>query len=166
MFEIIVCVNSLGYIGFKNRLMNYLPSDLQNFKRTTNGHVVIMGRKTFESLPKGALPNRVNIVITSDVNFTAKDVIVVHSIEECIELCKTVYSDKIHFVIGGGMIYKEFLDKGLVSVIHMTQTIESKIGDVLFPILNSNEWDEVICKREFFSENDECDYIVKKYIRN
>jgi dihydrofolate reductase len=163
MFKIIVCVNSLGYIGVKNKLMNYLPSDLQHFKELTKNNVVIMGRKTFESLPKGALPNRVNIVLTTDNNFTAPNVIVVHSLRECIDLCKKDYGAMKWFVIGGGTLYKEFLEQNIVNEIYMTYSFDHKIGDTLFPLINEKEWTSQLIPRKYYDERDECDYIIKKY---
>ena len=166
MFKIIVCINALGYIGINNKLMNYLPSDLKHFKELTLHNVVIMGRKTFESLPNGALPQRINIVLTHDKSFSAKDVIVVHSIKECIEVCQKDFNLLEWFVIGGGSLYKEFLNERLVTTIYASYTSDSKIGDTLFPIINETEWKSQIVPRKFHDERDECDYYIKKYELN
>lgn len=165
MFNLIVCINKLGYIGIDNKLMNYLPSDLKNFKKHTEGNVVIMGRKTYESLPNGALPNRVNIVITTDKTFSPPNVYVVHSIKECVEICQTYFQDKSYFIIGGATIYQQFLQLGLIKKMHVTHTLDSKIGNVMFPIINDNEWNKVQIKREIYDERDECDYFLIDYIK-
>lgn len=164
VFEIIVCVNKNNCIGNDNKLLSYLPSDLKNFKKITNNSIVIMGRKTFDSLPNGALPNRINIVITHDNNFTAPNVYVTHSVEECIELCKVLNSQKC-YVIGGGSIYHAFLEKDIINKIIMTCTENDVEGDVYFPTLNKDKWVMQEVKREFFDERDECNYHIFEYIK-
>lgn len=165
-FKIIVCINKKNYIGKNNDLLCYLPSDLKRFKSLTTDNVVIMGRKTFESLPKGALPNRINIVITRDVKFKADNVIVCNSIDECIKLCEINYQDKLCYVIGGGSIYKEFLDKDIVDVINVTYALNDIYGDISFPILYGEKWTKLIEERKYFDLRDECEYEIHKYFRN
>ena len=92
-------------IGKDNDLMFRLPKDMKFFRETTSGGVVIMGRKTLESFPnKKPLPNRVNIVITNNANFSAEGVVVAHSAEEAVKIANE-YQDQKVFVIGGAMIY-------------------------------------------------------------
>lgn len=166
LFNIIVCINKKNFIGKNNDLLCYLPSDLKRFKNLTSGNVVIMGRKTFESLPNGALPNRINIVITKDVNFKANNVIVCNSIEECINLCDFNYRDKICYVIGGGSIYKEFLDRDVVQTIDVTYALNDIDGDITFPTLSSDKWVKMIEKRQYFDSRDECEYEIHKFFKN
>lgn len=163
--KIIVCANKKHCIGKNNNLLCYLPSDLKNFKKLTTNNVVIMGRKTFDSLPKGALPNRINIVITSDMSFFAPNIIICHSIEECVDYCEKKCSDKEIFVIGGGSIYQSFLEKNLVKEIFMTFANNEIEGDVYFPILDEDKWEVKEIKREFFDERDECDYVLLNYTK-
>ena len=85
-------------IGKDNKLIWHLSNDLKRFKKLTSGHAIIMGRKTFVSFPK-ALPNRTNVVITRDRNYTAENAVVVHSLEEALEVTK---EDNQPFIIGGG----------------------------------------------------------------
>ena len=103
MISIIVAINKNNGIGYKNQLLYWLPNDLKRFKTLTTGHTIIMGRKTFESLPKGALPNRRNIVLSSqDVTFPGAECF--HSLNDALEACK----DEIEvFIIGGASLYKE-----------------------------------------------------------
>lgn len=164
-FQIIVCVNKKKCIGKDNGLLCYLPSDLKNFKKLTTNNVVVMGRKTFQSLPSGALPNRENIVITHDLDFNAPNVISIHSVEECVSYCKENLSEKEIFIIGGGSIYAEFLERGMVDKINMTISDNLMDGDVYFPTLNEDEWVKKECEREFFDERDECDYKIFTYER-
>ena len=95
MISIIVAVAENNAIGRAGDLLCHLSSDLKHFKAVTSGHTVIMGRKTFDSLPKGALPNRRNIVITRNSAFTAENVEVAHSLEEAINMAgEDMGSDK------------------------------------------------------------------------
>ena len=87
MLSIIVAINKNGGIGFENKLLYWLPNDLKRFKALTTGHTIIMGRKTFESLPKGALPNRRNIVLSRSCHdFPGAECF--HSLQEALEQCK------------------------------------------------------------------------------
>ena len=124
MFKIIVCLNKKGVIGKDGKLLYHIKNDSSNFKSITSGNVVIMGRKTFESLPKKSpLPNRVNIIITSDENYcveASENVYIVHSVKDAVEMSKSLFSDKEVFVIGGESIYKQFLNGGEVSEMFLT----------------------------------------------
>jgi dihydrofolate reductase len=118
---------------------------MANFKRQTLNNVVIMGRKTFESLPNGApLKDRINIIITSneeygvDANF--ENVYIVHSVEDAIELCDAFFSDKEVFVIGGESIYRQFMEKDLVNEMRLTIVNDDADGDAVFPEYNEEDW--------------------------
>lgn len=90
-------------IGFKNKLIYWLPNDLKRFKQLTTGHTIVMGRRTFESLPKGALPNRRNVVLTSSVQ-TLPGCDVYSSLEAALESCK---ADENVYIIGGASVYEQ-----------------------------------------------------------
>jgi len=145
MFKIIACLNPKGTIGNDGKLIYRISNDLQNFQRQTLGNVVIMGRKTFESLPNGEpLKDRINIIITSNKEYNVKEnenVYIVDSIESVVELCNAFFSDKELFVIGGESIYREFLDRNLVNEMRLTiVTNDFTEGDVHFPKYNEEEW--------------------------
>ena len=109
--NLIVAVDRNWGIGCGNKLLARIPEDMAFFRETTMNKTVVMGRKTFESLPNGALPNRTNIVLTRNKNFTAENVIVhtdLDSFFEWLKLYEVVKSDDI-FVIGGEQIYKQAL---------------------------------------------------------
>lgn len=106
MISLIVAMDKNRGIGYKGDLLTFLPGDLPRFKKITTNHNVIMGRKTFESLPKGPLPNRHNIVVTRNKSLNIPGVTIVNSIEEALKICK---DDDESFIIGGGEIYKESL---------------------------------------------------------
>ena len=108
MLSAIVCMDNFGGIGKNGDLLYKIPDDLKRFKEITSGNTIIMGRKTFESLP-GVLPNRKHVILTRDKNFSVdnENVEVIHSVDEIINNYKD--SSVEAFIIGGGEIYKEFL---------------------------------------------------------
>lgn len=134
-FSIIAAVAENYAIGKDNDLLCHLPGDLKRFKQITSGNTVIMGRKTFLSLPNGALPNRRNIVISRSQNLNFKNVEIVASIGEAIKICD---ADKENFIIGGGEIYKQFLP--FVDKIYLTKIHAVFDGDTFFPELNCDDW--------------------------
>ena len=146
-FNIISCINQKDAIGKDGGLLYHIGGDLKNFKNMTTNNVIVMGKKTFLSLPDGnPLPNRVNIVITSDVEFSVDasfdNVYIVHSIDEAVILCETLFSHLEWFVIGGGSIYSQFLELDLVDTMYLTLVNDDADGDVFFPneYKDSNKW--------------------------
>ena len=115
MINIIVAATLDGAIGLRGDMLYYIRPDLQRFKALTTGHTVIMGRKTFESLPKGALPNRRNIVITRRADFSAPGAEVAHSLQEALN---TADGEEI-FIIGGESIYRAAMP--LAQRLYLTQ---------------------------------------------
>lgn len=124
---IIAAVSINNIIGNKNKLIWKLSNDLKRFKNLTTNHSVIMGRKTFESLPN-PLPDRDNIVITRDTNYSKPNIQVCSSIEDAINLTKT---DTQPFIIGGGEIYSQTIN--IVDKIELTRVHEEFDGDAYFP---------------------------------
>ena len=140
--SLIVAVSENGVIGKANDLIWHLPKDMKFFKKTTLGHHVIMGRKNFESIPHKFRPlrNRINIIITTQVDYLAKDCITVNSVEDALEIARQ-NGDKEPFIIGGGQIYKIALEKDLVDRIYLTKVHHSFDGDTFFPEL-TEKWEE------------------------
>lgn len=137
MISIIVCVAQNGAIGNKGGLLYHLRADLRRFKALTTGNVVIMGRKTFESLPKGALPNRRNIVLThSDSKYAGAESF--PSLKKALDAC----SNQEHiYIIGGSSVYQEALplaDELCLTLVHAVP----KEADTFFPIINPDEWQQ------------------------
>ncbi|MFA6872366.1 MAG: dihydrofolate reductase [Bacteroidaceae bacterium] len=138
-----VCENHA--IGRKNNLLYYLPADLKHFKQLTTGHTILMGRRTFESLPKGALPNRRNLILSRKMSsaneFSGAECF--PSLDAALEACAP---EEDVFIIGGGTLYKEALphtDRLYLTLIHAAPTD----ADVFFPELDiTNDW--VIDARE------------------
>ncbi len=136
MLSILVAAASNNSIGKNNQLLWHLPNDLKFFKNTTWGGVVIMGRKTFESVNK-PLPGRLNIVITRQKNWQAENVTTAGSLDEAVEKAKKLHYKEI-FIIGGGEIYKEALPK--TDKIYLTRVNAEIEGDTFFPAINNKEW--------------------------
>lgn len=136
--SIIVAIAQNFAIGKNNDLLFHLPNDLKRFKEITTGHPVIMGRNTLLSLPKGALPNRRNIVITDNPEEQFDRCEMVLSIDEAVQ---TVKNEKEAFVIGGGMIYRQFYP--LACKLYLTLVHRDFDADVFFPEIDYSEWDEL-----------------------
>ena len=153
--NLIVAVDNNWAIGKNNGLLVRIPEDQKFFRQTTTGHVVVMGRKTLESFPnKIPLPNRVNIVLTKNQAYQAKDAIIVHSVEELFEVLKN-YEDKEIFVIGGQSIYEQLLP--YCDVAHVTKIDYSYEADAYFPNLDKMpEW-------EIVADSDEHTYFDLEY---
>ena len=140
--NIIACLAQDGGIGYKNQLLFHIKEDMERFRTLTMGNTIIMGRKTYESLPKGALPNRRNIVI-SHQHLNLEECEVYPSIEEALKHCQ---DDQI-FVIGGASIYEQTLQ--YATTLYLTLVDETKDADTFFPPLSQDEWKEItIIKRE------------------
>lgn len=135
-----------GVIGKENKLPWYLPEDLKNFKRTTLGKPVIMGRKTWESLGR-PLPGRRNIVITRQKDYVAEGATVVSDLQAAIE---AVADAPVAFIMGGAQVYKEALPQ--VEVAHITYLNADFEGDAYFEPLNPNEW--TLTEEESFPATD------------
>lgn len=137
MLSIIVAKASNDVIGGDNKLLWHISEDLKRFKEITSGHTIIMGRKTFESLPK-VLPNRHHIIITRDKNFKvdSSQVEVVNDINYIVDRFEN--SDEEVFVIGGGEIYKALLPK--CKKLYLTRVYKDFNGDTKFPEITLDEW--------------------------
>lgn len=158
--SIIAVIDENNAIGKDNKLLWHLPGDLKRFKKLTSGHTVIMGRNTFLSLPKGALPNRTNIVITDIPGEEFPGCIMSHSIEDAIDKCQ----DKDEcFIIGGGMIYQQFLPHA--SKLYITLVHAFAAADTYFPEINYNEWEEILRENHTPSGESEPDYSYIIYKR-
>ena len=154
---LIVAASENNVIGNNNKLIWHLSDDLKHFKELTKGHHVIMGRKTFESMPK-ALPNRTNIVVTRKTDYAAKDCIVAHSIFEALEKAS---NDNQPFIIGGGEIYSQSID--LADRIELTRVHTNVEGDAFFPEINYKVWKEVSRDERFKDEKHIYDFTFIRY---
>jgi dihydrofolate reductase len=135
----IVAMDQNRCIGKDNEIPWYLPADLQYFKKTTIGHPVIMGRKSFRSIGR-PLPKRTNIVVSRDPFFIANGVLTALSIDEAVKLAMSEQPEEI-FIIGGGHIYAQTTD--LWDRLYLTEVEGNFEGDTHFPELDMSEWTEV-----------------------
>ena len=142
MLKILVAFDENRVIGKNNTLIWHLPADLKRFKALTTGHVIIMGRKTFESIGK-PLPNRTTIVISRQSDLQIEGVIITHSVEEAILKAKSVTREDI-FIVGGAEIYA--LSLPLADQILVTQLHDIFEGDAFFPEIPLDTW--VVSERE------------------
>lgn len=159
---IIVAVDEQNGIGRKGELLCHLTADLKHFKEITTGHAIIMGRKTYESLPKGALPNRRNIVLTSDKETeNYPGCIVVRSLEEAFA---STNDEKIVFIIGGERVYRASLP--LADMLYMTRIHHTfDEVDTFFPKVDLNEWEFVEEKRHERDEKHPYSFSFQTYIK-
>ena len=127
-------------IGYQNRLLVSIPSDMKFFRQTTTGKVVVMGRKTLESFPNGMpLKNRTNIVLTGNQNYQVKDAVIVHSEDELMEELKKYNTDDI-YVIGGESVYHMMLP--YCDTVYVTKIDRAFQADTFFPNLDEmDEWE-------------------------
>lgn len=135
-------------IGVNNQIPWYLPADLRFFKKTTMGHHVIMGRRTFMSIGK-PLPGRTNIVVSRNPFFLAEGILVAHSLEEALYMAMES-GEKEAFVIGGGQLYLQamsYLDK-----VYITRVDAEVAGDTYFPELSPFQWKQL--SRTAFAADD------------
>lgn len=160
MLSIIVAVSENGVIGKDNQLLWKLSADLMYFKNLTTNHVVIMGRKTYESIGK-PLPNRINIVISSNNSFRAEGVEIVSSLEKAIEKAQNLLPNNEIFIIGGGTIYKQALS--VADKVYLTEVKTSIEGDTFFPKLDSETWQEISRISHKADEKNEYDYAFVFY---
>jgi len=150
--SIIVAIAQNFAIGKNNELLFHLPNDLKRFKQITTGHPVIMGRNTLLSLPKGALPNRRNIVITDIPGEQFDRCEMVYSI---IEAAEAVKNEEEAFIIGGGMIYRQFYP--IAGKLYLTLVHRDFDADVYFPEIDYSEWEENF-REDLFDEKNGFNY--------
>ena len=160
--NLIAAVDNKWAIGKNGNLLVSIPEDMKLFREETIGKIVVMGRKTFESLPeKRALHNRVNIVLTSDLSYEKKDVTVLHSLEEALEKLKEYKSEDV-YIIGGASVYEQFLP--YCDTAHITKVDYTYDADTYFPNLDKDEnWMISDCSEEH-TYFDIC-YEFVKYVR-
>ena len=159
MISIIVAIAENHAIGRNNDLLWHIPEDLRRFKRITSGHKILMGKRTYESLPVKPLPNRTSIVISDDPNDRFEGCIMAYSIEEALNHCS---KDEECFIIGGGMIYEQFLP--LADKLYITKVRAIFDADVFFPEIHPDEWQEVKVEAPS-DENRNMDYSFITYHR-
>ena len=142
-FSIIVAAGLNNEIGLNNQLLCHLPADLRRFKDLTTGHPIVMGRKTWESLPIKPLPNRTNIVLSRNLALSIPEATVIHSLKEVGEI---IDNEEEVFIIGGEKVYRDSID--FAQTIYLTSIEHAFIADAYFPTIDEKKWqmvEDVFC---------------------
>ena len=156
---IIAAVSKNNVLGKNNKLIWHIPDDLKRFKKLTLGHSVIMGRKTFESITQ-PLPQRKNIILTRNKNYKAKGALIAHNVKEALNFCE---NDNQPFIIGGGEIYKLFMN--ISNKIELTRIHKSYDGDAFFPEILEEKWKLVKSKKNNLNETKIINFSYLTYIK-
>ncbi len=161
MLKILVAFDENRVIGKNNTLIWHLPADLKRFKTLTTGHVIIMGRKTFESIGK-PLPNRTSIVISRQADLQIDGAIIAHSVEEAILKAKSITREDI-YIVGGAEIYA--LSLALADQILVTQLHDIFEGDAYFPEIPTETFEVTEKERGITDEKNAYQYSYITYTR-
>lgn len=159
MVTLIAAIGKNNELGKNNDLLWHLPTDFRRFKTLTTGHTIIMGRKTFESLP-GVLPNRKHIIVTRNKNYTKDNIIVVNSLQEALENTK---EDPQPFIIGGGEIYTQALP--LAQKMELTKVHATFEADTYFPEFSLNEWQLITSEKHLKDNKHAFDFTFETWAR-
>lgn len=146
-------------LGKDNRMIWHLPDDFKRFKKLTTGHHIIMGRKTLESM-NGPLPNRTNIVITRQADYTYEGCIIVHSLDEA--LAVSPENEEV-FIIGGGEIYNQSVAKA--DKIELTRVHTTVDADAFFPEIDSTEWELAESVFHGTDEKHKLEFVFETWLR-
>ena len=157
---LIAAIAKNNAIGIENKLIYWLPNDLKRFKELTTGHTIIMGSNTFRSLPKGALPNRRNIVLSRKENsFPRTETF--KSLEEALANCK---NEEIVYIIGGEMLYKSAMP--IADILCLTEIDDTpEKADAFFPEFSKNEWEIIQDEAHKKDEKHNFEYRFVTYLR-
>lgn len=158
--SIIVAIAEKNAIGYKNELLCHLPADLKYFKKTTAGHAVIMGKRTWESLPKRPLPGRRNLVISDVPGDRFEGAETVYSIPEALEHCDR---DRENFVIGGGMVYRQFM--AIAQKLYITHIHHTFEADTFYADIDPALWRVESAEAHQADENNPYPYTFTVYVR-
>ncbi len=164
--SLIVAMDAQRGIGKNNDLMWHLPKDMQFFKDTTQGQIVVMGRKNYDSIPEKyrPLPNRLNVILTRNKEFKAPNCLVFHSLTACFAHFKEE-EDRAVFIIGGGEIYRMALDSTELNEMYITHVHHAYDAETYFPVFNEAEWNCQIVFEQEKDERHEAAFTVKKYTK-
>lgn len=162
MISFILAVDEKNAMGYKNQLLCHLPNDLKFFKATTLGHHIVMGRKTYDSIGR-PLPNRVNVVITRDKDLKIEGCVVVHSLQEAIDLAKNAGEEEL-MITGGAEIFKQAFP--IADRIYLTLIKHVFEADTFFPEMDPQEWKLVSEIPQAADEKNKYEHVFMIYDRN
>lgn len=159
-FSIIVAAGLNNEIGLNNQLLCHLPADLRRFKELTTGHPIVMGRKTWESLPIKPLPNRINIVLSRNLALSIPEASVVHTLEE---VGKIIDNEEEVFIIGGEKVYRDSID--FAQTLYLTRIEHAFTADAYFPTIDEKNWQMVEDVFRASDEKNQFNMRFQKWIR-
>ncbi|MDR0976796.1 MAG: dihydrofolate reductase [Prevotellaceae bacterium] len=160
MITLIAAIDRNRALGFQGKLLFWLPNDLKRFKELTTGHTVIMGRHTFESLPKGALPNRRNVVLTSQSDLRFDGAETFPTLEAALASC----DDEQVYIIGGASVYRQAI--ALADALNLTEIdAEAPQADAWFPPVEAAVWKEKSRELHTVDEKHPYSYAFVDYVR-
>jgi len=151
-----------GAIGFQGTLPWYLPNDLKFFKQMTLNNAVVMGRKTFEGMNKRPLPNRINIILTTDPSYQTEGARVMHSREEVLDFAKEYQGDT--FITGGANVFSFFMED--VDILHRTLIEGEFKGDTFIPEIDWTKWKLIKTEAGIVDDRSKYPHVFETYIRN
>jgi len=160
-----VAVAENGVIGKDNQLIWHLRDDMKFFKELTTGHVILTGRKNYESIPEKfrPLPNRVNCIMTRNANYDALGAVIFPDFQSWIAAFQE--DERELFIIGGGEIYRQALEQDIVDEMYITHVHAQPDGDTFFPNFDTEKWEKEIIMRQQKDERNEFDFVVVKFVR-
>ena len=163
---LIVAIDNERGIGKNNDLMWHLPADMQFFKTTTSGHIVVTGRKNYDSIPERfrPLPNRENAVLTRNSFYEAPGARLFSSLEDCLAHYRNE-TERTVFIIGGGQIYKEALTANVVDEMFITHVHGTFGADTFFPEIDLAAWTTEIVSSHAVDEKHAYGFEIVKYER-
>ena len=136
--SLIAAISENRAIGYHNKLPWRIPEDMKRFRRLTMGHHIIMGRKTFDSIGK-PLKGRVSVILSHKISLEQSHCIVTGSLDQAIEYCNQKKEDEA-FIIGGGSVFREALERALPDTVYLTQIHKVCRGDVFFPTIDTRKY--------------------------
>ena len=164
--SLIVAMDNERGIGKNNDLMWHLPADMKFFKETTTGHIVVTGRKNYDSIPERfrPLPNRENAVLTRNTDYEAPGAVIFSSLEDCLKHYRDE-TERTVFIIGGGQIYKEAMTLGVLAEMYITHVNQTYGADTFFPDFNESDWKVETVFEQEANEKHAVSFQVKKYTK-
>lgn len=164
--SVIVAMDNERGIGKNNDLMWHLPADMKFFKETTSGHVVVTGRKNYDSIPERfrPLPNRENAILTRNSDYQAPGALIFSSLPECLKHYEQE-TDRTVFIIGGGQIYTEAMSLNVVDELFITHVNHTYGADTFFPEFDESDWHVETLFEQEADEKHAVSFRVKKYTK-
>ena len=163
---LIVAMDAERGIGKNNDLMWHLPADMRFFKETTKDHIVVMGRRNYDSIPEKyrPLPNRLNVILTRNKDFKAENCLVFNSLNDCLDHFKDEKERKV-FIIGGGEIYKMALESNCLNEMFITYVDGVFDADTFFPKFDESIWKNEVIGSQSIDEKHKFSFEIRHYLK-